>query len=133
MTTASRHFPGPAFLPAVAYIVVTGLCVWLLKGPLAEAQAWLRAVVSLLPLLPITLAVHAVIRLVLASDELQRRIDFEAIAVSSVLVGLGSLTLSLLITADVVHMTSRQATLWVFPALWLGYGMARIWAARRYR
>lgn len=124
---------GPAFFPAVAYIFVTGACVWLLKHPLADAATWLRAMVSLLPVIPITLAVRAVVGMILASDELQRRIDLEAIAVSSVLVGLGSLTLSLLITADVVQLTGRQATLWVFPALWLGYGLARIWAARRYR
>jgi hypothetical protein len=133
MTTASRPFPGPAFLPALAYVVVTGLCVWLLRQPLAEAPIWLRTMVSLLPLLPISLAVRAVVRLVQAGDELQRRIDLEAMAAASVLVGLGSLTLSLLITADVVQVTGRQATLWVFPALWLGYGLARIWAARRYR
>lgn len=133
MRVASRHFPGPAFLPAVAYIVVTGLCVWLLKGPLAEAQVWLRAAVSLLPLLPITLAVRAVVQIVLAGDELERRIDLEAMAIASALVGYGSLTLSLLISAEVVAISAGRALLWVFPALWLGYAAAKVWASRRYR
>lgn len=123
---------GPAFFPAIAYVVTTGACVWLLKHPLADAATAIRAVVSLLPMIPISLAVRAVVRMVLQGDELQRQIDLQAIAVSSVAVGLGSLTLSLLIKAQVIAIGGLSALLWVFPALWLGYGLARLWAARRY-
>ncbi len=133
MATLSSNRLGPAFLPVVAYLFTTGLCVWLLKHSLADAPTALRALVSLLPMIPITMAVRAIVQVVLQGDELQRRIDLEAIAVSSVFVGLASLTLSLLIKAQVVSISGISALLWVFPALWLGYGLARLWAARRYR
>lgn len=124
---------GECLLAALAYLAITWICLWLLKHPLADAAPWARALVALLPLVPITLAVRAVVRLILAGDELQRRIDLEAIAVAGVLVGLGALTLSLLMTADVLRLSGQQAMLWVFPALWLGYVAARVWASRRYR
>lgn len=123
---------GPAFFPAIAYVVTTGACVWLLKHPLADAATAIRAVVSLLPMIPISLAIRGVVRIVLRGDELQRQIDLQAIAVSSVAVGLGTLTLGLLIKAQVIAISGLSALIWVFPALWLGYGLARLWAARRY-
>lgn len=131
--SASRHEPGPALLPALAYILVTGICMWLLKSPLAEAGLWLRAGVSLVPVIPIALTVRAVVRKVAERDEMHRRIDLEALAASSVLVALGTLTLSLLMVAGVFHVTGRQALQWILPALWIGYALARVWAARRYK
>jgi hypothetical protein len=133
MPTTPHRRLGECFLAAVAYVLTTWACLWLLRHPLADAALWLRAATSLLPILPMLLAVRAVVRLILAGDELQRRIDLEAIAASSLLVGLGALTLNLLIRAEVLEISSRQATLWVLPALWVGYALARIWAARRYR
>lgn len=121
------------FLAALAYVATTWLCIWLLKHPLHDAAIGWRALVGLLPLLPIALAVRVVVNLVLAGDELQRRIDLEAMAVASITLGLGALTLSLLLIAQVVSLSARQALAWVFPALWLGYAAARLWAARRYR
>lgn len=124
---------GPGFYAALAYIATTAICVWLLKHALADADPWLRTLVGLLPLLPIAWLVQSVVRKMLDGDELQRRIHLEAIAVSSVLVGLGSLTLNLLMIAGAIELGGRQAMSWVFPALVLGYGAARIWATRRYR
>lgn len=120
-------------LAALAYLATTWLSVWLSKQLPLDAATWLRVVAGLLPLLPISYGVRVVVQIILAGDELQRRIDLEAIAVASVGVGLGSLTLSLLLVANVVSLSGRQALLWVFPALWLGYALARLWAERRYR
>lgn len=120
------------FLAATAYVFTTWACLWLLREPLAASPLAIRAVVSLLPVLPMLLAVRATVRLVMDGDELQRRIDLEAIAASSVLVGFGALTLNLLIRAGVIEISARQATLWVLPALWVGYALARLWASRRY-
>ncbi|PKM02076.1 MAG: hypothetical protein CVV15_13815, partial [Gammaproteobacteria bacterium HGW-Gammaproteobacteria-5] len=73
------------------------------------------------------------VAIILARDELQRRIDLEAIAIASIGVGLGSLSLALLIVARVWDVSGRSALLWVLPALSLSYGLARYWVARRYR
>ena len=93
----------------------------------------LRALVSLLPLVPIGLAVRAVVNLVHAGDELQRRIDVETLATSAVLVGMGCLTLSLLLLSGVIDFSAREALVWVFPAQWIVYGLARFHAQRRYQ
>lgn len=121
------------FIAALAYLVTTWICVWLLKHNLLDAPLALRGLVSLLPLIPIGLAVRAVVNLVRAGDELQRRIDLEALAISAVLIGLGCLTLSFLLLAGVVDFSAREALVWVFPAHWIVYGLARLHAQRRYQ
>lgn len=132
MAAASAEKMGPGFYAALAYLATTWVCVWLLQHVLVDANAWLRALVGLLPIIPISFLVHAIVRRMLAGDELQRRIDLQAIAVSSMLVGLGALTLSLLIIAGVLQLSGRQALQWVLPALVMGYGIAKLWVARRY-
>lgn len=131
--TAKRRELGACFIAALAYLVITWVCVWLLRHALLDAPVAWRALVSLLPLVPIGLAVRAVVNLVRAGDELQRRIDVEALATSAVLVGMGCLTLSLLLLAGVIDFSAREALVWVFPAQWIVYGLARFNAQRRYQ
>ena len=121
------------FLTALVYIATTWIVVWLLRHTLANAAPGLRALVAMLPVLPIVLVVRILVRMMLAGDELQQRIDLEAIAISALGVSLGTLTLSLLMVAGVIDVTGRQALVWVFPAIWIAYGFARAWATRRYR
>ena len=118
---------------ALAYLATTWISVWLLKHSLLDASSMLRALVSLLPVVPIAFAIRAVVRLVLGGDEMQRHIDLEALAIAAVVVGFGCLTLSLLLVAEVIDVSARHAMLWVFPAQWVAYALARIWAQRRYR
>lgn len=120
-------------IAALAYLITTWVCVWLLKHSLLDAPLALRGLASLVPLIPIGLAVRAVVKLVRAGDELQRRIDLEALAISAVLVGMGCLTLSFLLLAEVVDFSAREALTWVFPAQWIVYGLARFHAQRRYQ
>jgi hypothetical protein len=127
-----RHIRG-CFISAVAYVATTWICVWLLANPLAGSSLAWRALVSIVPLVPMGFSVREVLRLVRAGDELQRRMDLEALAIAAIAVGVGCLTLNLLIRADVVVVTARQATLWVFPALVIAYAIARAWTHRRYQ
>lgn len=131
----SRHFRPlrGSLLAGLAYIGVTWVCVWLLKHPLAEVATGWRALVALLPLLPMAFGIRIVVRAMLAGDELQRRIDLEAMAVASLAVGLGSLTLTLLIVAGVFSMSGQDALVWVLPALAVSYVLARLWATARYQ
>lgn len=118
---------------AATYAATLLVCVWLLKHPLADAPSAWRALVALVPLAPIIWMIRGQVAMILARDELQRRIDLEAIAIASIGVGLGSLSLALLIVARVWEVSGRVALLWVLPALSLCYGVARYWVARRYR
>lgn len=135
----STMSPSPApprngtLLAALGYAATVIACVWLLKHPLADAALWLRTAVALLPTLPIAWMIRVMVDNVLAGDELQRRIELEAVAVAGLVVGLGSLTLGLLVIAGVLAVTGRTVLVWIFPTLVLSYGLARIWAARRYR
>jgi len=122
-----------SIVAALAYGVTVLICVWLLKHPLADAAPVWRALVALVPMAPITWMIRVQVAIILARDELQRRIDLEAIAIASIGVGLGSLSLALLIVARVWDVSGRSALLWVLPALSLSYGLARYWVARRYR
>ncbi|PKM08854.1 MAG: hypothetical protein CVV14_01995 [Gammaproteobacteria bacterium HGW-Gammaproteobacteria-4] len=117
----------------MAYAVTVLICVWLLKHPLTDAPPVWRALVALLPMAPIAWMIRVQVAMIMARDELQRRIDLEAIAIASIGVGLGSLSLALLIVARVWDISGRVALLWVLPALSLCYGVARYWVARRYR
>ena len=124
---------GETFYSALAYLLTTYICVWLLKHPLTDAGTPIRAVVSLIPLIPIGFAIRAVLRLVRNGDELERRIDLEALAIAAVAVGMATLTLNLLIKAGVIEISSHLATVWVLPALLLTYVAAKIWARKRYQ
>ncbi len=121
------------FFAAVVYLATTWICVWLLKHSLADAALPLRALIGVLPVIPTLFMIGFVVRLVRASDELQRRIDLEALAIASIAVGLGCLALSLLIRADVIALSAHDGLIWVFPAQALAYALARIWASRRYQ
>ncbi|MDZ4377492.1 MAG: hypothetical protein U0973_04940 [Xanthomonadaceae bacterium] len=133
MSACSWRDSRTSFVAALAYGVTVLICVWLLKHPLADAAPVWRALVALVPMAPITWMIRVQVAMILARDELQRRIDLEAIAIASIGVGLGSLGLALLIVARVWDVSGRSALLWVLPALLLSYGLARYWVARRYR
>ena len=133
MAAATRPLIRDCFLASLAYVFTVWASIWLLRHPLLDAGPWLRTLVVLLPVLPMAFAIRAVVRIVLAGDEMQRRIDLEAIAIAALAVSLGTLTLSLLMVVKVVAISGQDALVWVFPALWVGYSVARLWAARRYR
>ncbi|MEO8460552.1 MAG: hypothetical protein ABI451_08495 [Dokdonella sp.] len=133
MRAEQRPLLKNCFFSSLAYLATTWICVWLLRHGLADAPIVVRALVGMLPTVPIVFAIRAVVKLVLAGDELQRRIDLEAFAIASVALGLGCLTASLLIVADVIVISGRQALLWVFPIQWIAYGFAKIWATNRYQ
>ncbi|MEZ5460507.1 hypothetical protein [Dokdonella sp.] len=120
-------------IAALAYLATTALCLWLLRQPLAEAPTLLRAGVSLLPVIAIGFSIREVLRLVRASDELQRRIDLEALAVAAITVGLGCLSLSLLVGANVLAIEGKTVLTWILPALSVTYLIARFFAQARYR
>jgi hypothetical protein len=120
-------------MATLAYLAMTALSVGLLRHTLAEASTVVRAGVSLLPMMAMTFVIREVLRLVRASDELQRRIDLEALAVAALTVGLGCLSLSFLVAANVLAFEGKTVLIWIFPALSVIYVLARILAEARYR
>ncbi len=87
--------------------------------------------VALLPLLPFAAALRAMIRHVRDSDEFQRKIQLEALAVSAAIVSFASMAGGFLAAARVIELDGT-ILLWVFPALAMLFGLVRCGVARRY-
>jgi hypothetical protein len=117
------------FLPAMAaYMVLLFASQMLLRQVHAVP---LRVLVVLLPIVPIVFVVRAMVRLVLASDELERRLQLEAISIASMSVGLLSFAAAFLRGAGLLPVDN--ALMLVLPALFAAYGIASWWVRRRFR
>jgi len=118
-------------LPAmVGYIAAVFLSVWLLKRVDAPA---LRALIALLPVPAIALAMRAIVHRIRDADELQRRIEVEAVSIAAAFVSLAYLAAGFLQRAKVIDVPSSVAMIWVFPLVGLSFGVAKFLLGRRYR
>ncbi|MEO8809925.1 MAG: hypothetical protein ABI386_06740 [Rhodanobacter sp.] len=117
------------FFPAMAAYVVLLFVSQAMLGHV-HALAW-KTIIVLLPVLPIVLVVRAMVRLILASDELERRLQLEAISIASLSVGLLSFAAAFLRGAGLLPIDN--ALMWVLPALFGVYGIASWWVRRRFR
>ncbi len=114
---------------AIGYAVAVLASVTLLKHVDGTA---LRAMIALLPVPFVALMLRAMIRHIREADEMQRRIEVEAVSISAALVSLAYLAGGLLQFAKVIALPAGAAMLWVFPMLCLVYGVAKIVVSRRY-
>jgi hypothetical protein len=122
------------FFPAMGgYVLAILATTWLLKHHGADFGLGARAALALLPVLPIVLAMRALVRAIRDSDELERQVELESVAISALLVGTGYFALGLLASAQVIVLRGADVALWVWPALMFVYGLAKCWAMRRYR
>ncbi|PBS12529.1 hypothetical protein CMZ82_09260 [Lysobacteraceae bacterium NML93-0792] len=110
-----------------ALLIVSLLLLRQIEGP------GLRALVALLPVPPIALVLHAMIGYIRDIDELQQRIELEAICIAAAGVSLAYMTGGFLQGARVIDVPASAAMLWVFPAICGVYGLAKLVVARRYR
>jgi hypothetical protein len=125
----SARYQREIALPMLGYV----LSVFAFKPLLHRTDVVaLRALVSLLPALFVLGVVRAFVRYVRDSDELQRRIELEAGAVSGLLVSAGYLAAGFLQSAELIAISSKVAMLWVFPMLCFSYGFTKVVIARRY-
>ena len=119
------------FLPAMAgYVVTLFLSVWLLKQGVTEPG--LRALIALLPVPAIGMALRAIIRYIRDVDELQQRIELEAVSFAAAFVSMAYVTGGFLQLAKVIDIPSAVAMIWVFPLICASYGLAKIFVARRF-
>ena len=118
------------FTPAIAAYLLIMLFVWPHVGEVHGL--WLKAGFALLPVLPVTLLIYAMVRYILHSDEFQRRQHLEALAIAAGVVGVISIALGFLGSAGVIVIDGNLAMLLTYPALCIIYGFARCCLARRY-
>lgn len=125
-----RRYTRDVLLGMGAYTVLLFASLLLLRS--VEAPA-LRALIALLPVAPIGLVLRAMVHFIRGVDELQQRIEFEAVCIAAALVSIVYMTAGFLQAAQVIDVPASAAMLWVFPLLCGTYGIAKSIVARRYR
>lgn len=117
------------FLPAMlAYFVILLAVMPMLKHVHA---APLKALLVLLPVVPIAFVMRAMLRLLLRSDELEQKLQLEAISIAAMLVTLLSFAAAFLQTVDLLPIDNPLML--VLPAMFGTYGVALAWVKRKYR
>jgi hypothetical protein len=126
MPSAARTYT-IQFLSAMgAYVALLLLSIFVLEhNPTAP---W-RAVVAALPVLPTCLALLVFVRYLGRMDELQRRIQLDAIAFAAGATAILTFTWGLLENAGFPHLS----LIWVLPLLVALWGLATAVASWRYR
>ncbi|QNN45253.1 hypothetical protein H9L17_08350 [Thermomonas brevis] len=127
---AGRRYLRALWPIMVGYSLTLFLSIWLVKRGIESVP--LRAAVAVLPALAIALLMRAALRYLREIDELQRRIETEAIGIASLLVSLVYFAGGLLQKAKVIHLDAAAAMIWVFPLLCAIYGIAKMVLTRRY-
>ena len=74
---------------------------------------------------PYSQKMRAIMRYIRDTDELQRRIELEALSIATALVSLGYLTAGFLQKARVIDVPSSVAMIWVFPLVCVVYGIGK--------
>ena len=121
-----------ALWPALAlYSLTLFASIFLIRRGIESVP--LRGLVAVLPVLPIGWMMLAALRYLREIDELQRRIETEAIGIASLLVAVLYFAGGLLQMAKVIDIEAGVAMIWVFPSLCLVYGVAKMILARRYQ
>lgn len=104
--------------------------LWMIKRGIDSVP--LRAAIAITPALAIVMLMRAALRYLREIDELQRRIETEAIGAASLLVSVLYFAGGLLEKAKVLHFDAAAVMIWVFPLLMLFYGVAKFVFTRRY-
>lgn len=94
---------------------------------------WMRACIALVPGICIAMMLRGMLRFVRDSDELQRRIELEAIAIAAMLVSIVYTSTGFLQLAGLLQVPPRTALEGMFPLLSVLYVCIRMLIARRYR
>jgi uncharacterized protein YjeT (DUF2065 family) len=127
---AGRRYLRALWPILVGYSLTLFLSVYLVKRGIDSVP--LRALVAVLPALAIAFLMRAALRYLREIDELQRRIETEAIGIASLLVSLLYFAGGLLQKAKVFDLDAAMAMIWVFPLICASYGIAKMVLTRRY-
>ncbi len=127
---AQRRYVRAMWPIMVGYALLIFCSAWLIQRGIPSVG--LRALVALLPMVPLALFLVVSLRYLRNIDELQRRIETEAIGIASLLVSLGYFAGGLLHVAKAWRVDAGAAMLWVFPLLCGVYGIAKMVLTRRY-
>lgn len=126
MNSAARTYTIQFLGAMVAYVILLFVSIYLLENN--PTAPW-RGVVAALPAIPTLLGLLAFIRFLGRMDEMQRRIQFDAIAFAAGATAILTFTWGLLENAGFPHIS----LIWVLPLMAVLWGIATGASAARYR
>lgn len=129
-TKAGRQYLRRMMPAMFAYVILLPVSMFLIRRGID--QVFVRALVALMPVLPIALILFAFFEYVRNVDEFQRKIELESIGIAAMVVSLGYMSAGFLQLAKVIHFDAGAAMIWVFPILSISYGLGKFVALRRY-
>jgi hypothetical protein len=131
MTRLSTKQYGFRSSVAMSIYVALMLLVW--PQVRAASELPLKAILALLPVLPMLYVIWLMARRVLHSDELEQRTHLIGLGAATGASAVFSLVCGFLAAAHVFSLDTVAMILFlVFPLQMLSYGAVRAWAARRY-
>jgi hypothetical protein len=126
MNSAARTYTIQFLSAMAAYMILLFVSIYLLENN--PTAPW-RGVVAALPAIPTLLGLLAFIRFLGRMDEMQRRIQFDAIAFAAGATAILTFTWGLLENAGFPHLS----LIWVLPLMAALWGIATGVSAARYR
>lgn len=127
LNAAHRRYLREFFPPMGAYV----LLLFCSQAMLHHLHALpLKVLAALLPVVPIVAVVRAMVRLMMASDEMVKRMQLEAISIASLSVGLLSFAAAFMHAAGLLPVDNLLML--VLPSMFAAYGLAMLWVKRRY-
>jgi len=123
-----KHFNKEMAAAMALYVLVLLASQWALLY-LGEANAWLRMVIVLLPMIPVALFCWTVVRDMRRLDEMYLRIQFEALGFAFAASAMLTFTYGFLETVGAPHVP----WLWVWPVMGLMWMIGLRIAKRRYQ
>jgi hypothetical protein len=133
MSPAESRYTRRLVVAMAVYVALLFGSILGLKSFAAEWPVAVRALLALLPVLPIAFVGKIFIDYLGECDEMIRRIELEAVSLSSLIVGLLFLAVGFLMQAGVFTLAGGTVAIWVFPLLCGIYGLTKWLAIRRYR
>ena len=125
MNSAARAYTIQFISAMVAYVILLIISIYVLQ---ANPTAPWRGAVAVLPAVPTVLALLIFIRFLGQMDELQRRIQFDAVAFAAWATAILTFTWGLLENAGFPHIS----LIWVLPLMTALWGIAAGVSAARY-
>jgi hypothetical protein len=133
MTPAESRYTRRLMITMTVYVVLLFAVTLSLKGPAADWPKLLKALLVILPVVPLAYFGKAFITYLGECDEMIRRVELEAIGMSSLLVGLLYMAGGFLMQARIFSFDGAVVAIWVLPIMCGCYGLTKWLAIRRYR
>lgn len=125
MNKAAKTYTFELIASMIAYSVILMASIWALERTDSRV---LQVVLAVLPVVPLLFALRAFLRFLARMDELQQRIQLQAIGFAAGATGLVTITVGFLENAGL----PQPSWIWVFPMLIAFWGLGTAITSRRY-